>query len=49
MRKVLVGITAVAAALGLRQILRRAGHKVCQDCGQAPCRCGARAAEASNA
>jgi hypothetical protein len=49
MRKVLVGIAAVAAALGLRQILRRAGHKVCEHCGQAPCRCGARAAEASDA
>lgn len=45
MRKVLVGIAAVGAVLGLRQILRRAGHKVCEHCGQAPCRCGARAKE----
>ncbi len=47
MRKVLVGIAAVAAALGLRQILRRAGHKVCEHCGQAPCRCGARVEESA--
>jgi hypothetical protein len=47
MRKARVGIAAVGAALGLRQILRRDGHKVYEHCGQAPCRSGARPEESA--
>jgi len=40
MKKALVAILAVGAMLGLRQGVRRAGHKVCQHCGAMACKCG---------
>ncbi len=40
MKKALVGGLAVAAAFGLRQSIRRAGHKMCQRCSELTCGCG---------